>query len=92
MPKYPNTPAYCGGADADQGGIPRSVGEAEHESCHEDEPTGNLDERTGGEVMDLLLQSCEEEKAALILVTHNPTFAKATKESLFLRQGKFKNG
>ena len=57
-----------------------------------DEPTGNLDERTGGEVMDLLLQSCEEEKAALILVTHNPTFAKATKESLFLRQGKFKNG
>jgi ABC-type lipoprotein export system ATPase subunit len=50
-----------------------------------------LDERTGGEVMDLLLQSCEEEKAALILVTHNPTFAKSTEQSLFLRKGKFKN-
>ncbi len=56
-----------------------------------DEPTGNLDERTGGEVMDLLLQSCEEENAALILVTHNPSFANATEQTLFLRQGKFHN-
>ena len=40
-----------------------------------DEPTGNLDERTGGEVMDLLLQSCVEEETSLILVTHNPKFA-----------------
>ena len=56
-----------------------------------DEPTGNLDERTGGEVMDLLLMSCAEEKAALILVTHNPIFAKATHESIFLKQGKLNN-
>ena len=55
-----------------------------------DEPTGNLDERTGGEVMDLLLMSCAEENAALILVTHNPTFAQATDESIFLKQGKLK--
>ncbi len=55
-----------------------------------DEPTGNLDERTGGEVMDLLLMSCEEEKASLILVTHNPTFSQATHESIFLKQGKLK--
>ena len=53
-----------------------------------DEPTGNLDERTGGEVMDLLLMSCEEENAALILVTHNPSFARATNESIFLKKGK----
>ena len=56
-----------------------------------DEPTGNLDERTGGEVMDLLLMSCEEEKASLILVTHNPTFSQATHESIFLKQGKLNN-
>jgi ABC-type lipoprotein export system ATPase subunit len=53
-----------------------------------DEPTGNLDERTGGEVMDLLLMSCEEVNAALILVTHNPSFARATNESIFLKKGK----
>lgn len=53
-----------------------------------DEPTGNLDERTGAEVMDLLLGTCSEEKASLILVTHNPLFAKATKETSTLKDGK----
>ena len=37
-----------------------------------DEPTGNLDERTGGEVISLLLEVCAEENTALVLVTHNP--------------------
>ena len=56
-----------------------------------DEPTGNLDERTGAEVMDLLLKSCDEENAALILVTHNPIFAQATNRSLFLKKGTLQN-
>ncbi len=53
-----------------------------------DEPTGNLDERTGAEVMDLLLSSCTKEKTSLILVTHNPTFARATNETSTLTDGK----
>lgn len=53
-----------------------------------DEPTGNLDERTGAEVMNLLLNSCLKEKTSLVLVTHNPTFAKATKNSSTLKDGR----
>ena len=53
-----------------------------------DEPTGNLDERTGGEVMDLLLSTCSIEGTSLILVTHNPSFAKATQKSSVLKDGK----
>lgn len=53
-----------------------------------DEPTGNLDERTAGDVMDLLLDSCDVENAALILVTHNQKFADLTGQRLFLRHGK----
>ena len=56
-----------------------------------DEPTGNLDERTGAEVMDLLLSSCTKEKTSLILVTHNPTFAQATNETSTLTDGKLIN-
>ena len=52
-----------------------------------DEPTGNLDEHTAGEVMELLLEACREEEASLVLVTHNPTYAKATDEALFLTEG-----
>ena len=56
-----------------------------------DEPTGNLDERTGGEVMELLLESCDEEKTALVLVTHNQKFAEATDQTLLLKEGKLQN-
>tara|TARA_Y100000022_G_scaffold131217_1_gene113849 strand:+ start:1016 stop:1705 length:690 start_codon:yes stop_codon:yes gene_type:complete len=53
-----------------------------------DEPTGNLDERTGGEVMDLLLNACSQEGASLILVTHNLAFARATDQQTILTEGK----
>ncbi len=54
-----------------------------------DEPTGNLDERTGGEVISLLLEVCAEENAALVLVTHNPDHAKKVARQLFLKDGRF---
>lgn len=54
-----------------------------------DEPTGNLDERTGREVMDLLLAICPEEGAALVLVTHNPAHAARCQRQLFLHLGQF---
>jgi predicted ABC-type transport system involved in lysophospholipase L1 biosynthesis ATPase subunit len=54
-----------------------------------DEPTGNLDERTGDEVISLLLEVCAEEKTALVLVTHNPAHAKKTARQQFLHDGKF---
>ncbi|MFP4352583.1 MAG: ABC transporter ATP-binding protein [Puniceicoccaceae bacterium] len=40
-----------------------------------DEPTGNLDEKTGERTMELLLQLVREEGVSLVLVTHNPRFA-----------------
>ena len=54
-----------------------------------DEPTGNLDEKTAGGVMDLLLEICREESAGLILVTHNPVFAKRTDRQILLHNGVF---
>ena len=54
-----------------------------------DEPTGNLDERTGDEVIELLLKVCADEKTALVLVTHNPAHAKKTSRQLLLRNGGF---
>ncbi len=52
-----------------------------------DEPTGNLDEKTAGAVMELLLDACREEEASLVLVTHNVAYAKATDEALFMTKG-----
>lgn len=40
-----------------------------------DEPTGNLDEATGGAVMDLLLDLVAETQATLLMVTHSAALA-----------------
>ena len=40
-----------------------------------DEPTGNLDENSGREVMDLLLKMNREQGKTILIVTHNPEIA-----------------
>jgi putative ABC transport system ATP-binding protein len=41
-----------------------------------DEPTANIDSGNQQQVIDMLRGSCEEEKVALLLVTHSPEVAK----------------
>jgi lipoprotein-releasing system ATP-binding protein len=53
-----------------------------------DEPTGNLDERTGNAVIDLLLELCAQEQTALVLVTHNPEHARRTQRRVLLHLGR----
>lgn len=52
-----------------------------------DEPTGNLDEATGDTVLDLLLESCRDAGAALLLVTHSPRLAARCDDRLHLSSG-----
>ena len=40
-----------------------------------DEPTGNLDEETGEQVMDILLRLNREHKTTFIMITHNSSLA-----------------
>ncbi|HWI63108.1 MAG TPA: ABC transporter ATP-binding protein, partial [Symbiobacteriaceae bacterium] len=40
-----------------------------------DEPTGNLDSRTGAEVMKLLRRSCDERKQTFVVITHDEAVA-----------------
>jgi len=52
-----------------------------------DEPTGNLDEHTSDEVIDLLLEVTESEGASLVLVTHNRAHAARAARQTVLREG-----
>ena len=52
-----------------------------------DEPTGNLDERTGDAVIDLLLTLSAETNTALVLVTHSVAHAAKVQRPLFLHDG-----
>lgn len=53
-----------------------------------DEPTGNLDEKTGDAVIELLLGLCAETQTALILVTHSAVHAAKTSRKTLLHEGK----
>ncbi|RMF31010.1 MAG: ABC transporter ATP-binding protein [Candidatus Nitrosothermus koennekii] len=53
-----------------------------------DEPTGNLDTKTGDEVFKLLKRLVKEQKRTIIMVTHNPELAEATDRSIIFRDGK----
>ncbi len=52
-----------------------------------DEPTGNLDSRTGGQVIDLLLRIHRARKSTLVLVTHDPEIAAIADLTISLRDG-----
>jgi putative ABC transport system ATP-binding protein len=52
-----------------------------------DEPTGNLDSRTGTAIMDLLRRSCDELQQTIIVITHDPRAAVYADRVVFLRDG-----
>jgi len=53
-----------------------------------DEPTGNLDTKTGEEVHNLIMEITREQGITIIVVTHNPTLAKRMTRRLLLLDGK----
>ncbi|MBU4524044.1 MAG: ABC transporter ATP-binding protein [Desulfomicrobium sp.] len=52
-----------------------------------DEPTGNLDERTGREINELLLHLNKDQGVTLVVVTHNAELAQSMHRTLELRSG-----
>jgi len=52
-----------------------------------DEPTGNLDTHTSGEIMGILKELHEKEGLTIIMVTHDPGIASHTERVIVLRDG-----
>jgi putative ABC transport system ATP-binding protein len=57
-----------------------------------DEPTGNLDSATGGQIVDLLLGLNRERRSTLLLVTHDAALAACAGRAIALRDGRVVNG
>ncbi len=56
-----------------------------------DEPTGNLDEKTGNEIMALFHRLNEEQNVTIVMVTHNPMFEPHYDLVIRLRDGRITN-
>jgi len=53
-----------------------------------DEPTGNLDSRSGGEILAFLRRAVDELDQTIVMVTHDPTAAAHADAVLFLADGR----
>jgi len=56
-----------------------------------DEPTGNLDSKTGGEILDLLRDSANAYGQTIVMVTHDPRAASIADRIMFIADGKIVN-
>ena len=52
-----------------------------------DEPTGNLDSHTGGEIMQLIQRAHAEGHLTVLMVTHDPGIAAHAQEVIRMRDG-----
>jgi putative ABC transport system ATP-binding protein len=52
-----------------------------------DEPTGNLDTKTGNDIMIVLKKLNKDNNITIVLVTHDPEVAEAARKTIFLRDG-----
>jgi len=56
-----------------------------------DEPTGNLDTKTGEEILDMLLSLNQETGTTLIIVSHDPEIALLAERIIYIRDGVVEN-
>jgi putative ABC transport system ATP-binding protein len=56
-----------------------------------DEPTGNLDENTGEQVLDLLLALTRRRGKTLIMATHNPEIARMADRIVRVHDGRLQD-
>jgi putative ABC transport system ATP-binding protein len=52
-----------------------------------DEPTGNLDQNTGAQVIELMFDLARQQQAAVIFVTHDPGLAARADRVLTMTRG-----
>jgi len=57
-----------------------------------DEPTGNLDSKTGSELIEFIERIHEEKKVTIVMVTHEMSIAKRAERIIRLRDGKIEGG
>jgi len=56
-----------------------------------DEPTGNLDTKTGWEIVQLMKKLNREKRQTFIVVTHDPHIAEEADRTIFLKDGLIEN-
>jgi putative ABC transport system ATP-binding protein len=85
-PKAAKFPSQLSGGEQQRVGIARALAK-EPVLILADEPTGNLDESSGLEVMRLMTELRESVRATVVVVTHNPGLTRFAQRVLRMQHG-----
>lgn len=85
--KIKNLPNTLSGGQQQRTAIARAIA-AKPSIILADEPTGNLDSRTGDEVMALLKHSAVKYGQTLVVITHNEDIAQMADRTIIIEDGK----
>ena len=86
-PRLDHFPAELSGGEQQRVAIARALSR-EPKLILADEPTGNLDGKTGRQVVELLFGLQRRREATLILVTHEERLAAACQDTIHMRDGR----
>jgi putative ABC transport system ATP-binding protein len=84
--KLRNTPAELSGGQQQRVAIARAI-VTSPSTLFADEPTGNLDSKTTGEIMELLARLNAERGLTILLVTHEDDVAAYARRTIHVRDG-----
>ncbi len=82
-----HTPAQLSGGEKQRVAIARALIN-DPDIIFADEPTGNLDSKTGRDIMEIIQNLNEEEKHTVILITHETNTAEHAKRIIYIHDGK----
>lgn len=80
-------PRELSGGEMQRAAIARAL-IAQPELLLADEPTGNLDRKTGCQILELLLELNQQEGLTVVMVTHDESVAKRCDQIIRLRDGR----
>jgi putative ABC transport system ATP-binding protein len=80
-------PAELSGGQQQRVAVARALA-SRPEIIFADEPTGNLDSRTGAEILDFMRRAVREMGQTVVMVTHDPVAASYADAVLFLNDGR----
>lgn len=89
--KIKNTPAQLSGGQQQRVAIARALVN-NPQIILADEPTGNLDSKSGADIMKFFHQLNEEEGRTIVFVTHDMDLAKQAKRTIVIKDGKVLEG
>jgi putative ABC transport system ATP-binding protein len=86
-PRLKHRPSELSGGQQQRVAVARALA-SRPQVIFADEPTGNLDSRTGGEILEFMRRAVSDLGQTIVMVTHDPSAAAYSDEVLFLADGR----